>query len=83
LGNFTLDYLLITPDKDQGFANQMLVLDDKDGAIKYDGNWALQENQRLPRALPMKGTLTKASKQGSKFDLQFTGRLHLSSRPTY
>ena len=73
LGNFTLDYLLITPDKDQGFANQLLVLDDKDSAIKYDGNWALQENQRLPKAVPMKGTLTKASKQGAKFDLQFTG----------
>lgn len=79
LGNFTLDYLLITPDKDQGFAGQMLVIDDKDGVIKYDGNWSPSDNVKLPSAVPMKGTLTKATKQGAKFDLQFTGSCASSS----
>ena len=83
LGNFTLDYLLITPDRDVGFANQMLVLDDRDNWINYDGNWTPLANQRLPRAVPMKGTLTKATTQGAKFDLQFTGKLHSLPWSTY
>ncbi|KAF6750987.1 hypothetical protein DFP72DRAFT_908981 [Ephemerocybe angulata] len=72
-GNFTLDYVLITPDKSEGFSGNVMMMDDRDTAIKYDSQWTPNENQQLPRAVPMKGSLTKAVNTGAKFDVQFTG----------
>ncbi|KAF5334213.1 hypothetical protein D9611_014326 [Ephemerocybe angulata] len=72
-GNFTLDYVLITPDKSEGFSGNVMMMDDRDTAIKYDSQWTPNEKQQLPRAVPMKGSLTKAVNTGAKFDVQFTG----------
>ncbi|RXW24359.1 hypothetical protein EST38_g1474 [Candolleomyces aberdarensis] len=72
-GRFTLDYVLFTPDKESGYIGQRLMSDDHDGTIKYTaGQWSLTESVVLPRAIPMKGTLAKATAVGASFSVEFT-----------
>ncbi|KAJ2912397.1 hypothetical protein MD484_g8013, partial [Candolleomyces efflorescens] len=73
-GRFTLDYVLFTPDKPSGYAGQRLMSDDHDSTIKYStGQWSLTESVVLPRAIPMKGTLARATAVGASWSVQFTG----------
>lgn len=73
-GRFTLDYVLFTPDQASGYAGRTMMSDDHDSTIKYSaGQWSLTESVRLPRAVPMKGTLAKATAVGASFGVQFTG----------
>ena len=79
-GRFTLDYVLFTPDKSSGYAGKRMMSDDHDGTIKYTaGQWSLTESVILPRAIPMKGTLAKATAVGASFSVEFTGPLLLVS----
>ena len=73
---FTLDYILLVPVKPSGYGGQTLMSDDHDETIKYStGQWSSTESVVLPKAIPMKGTLNRATSVGASWSVEFTGML--------
>lgn len=83
-GNPTFDYFIINPTPSTDLTGEMLILDDADGDVRYDGNWTSVTNSSFETGVMYRGTGHGSTRVGDSIVFQFEGKcsFKLTSKPT-
>ena len=79
LNGTALDFAVVTPGNDTPLEEQMVIVDNENPAITFQGNWsqnkALFNSSQIPDGLPFQNTTQDSTTIGDNLTFLFTGTL--------